>query len=134
METLRAIEAALNMEVTALLPVNELVPEADFAKMQAQVQKETAQLEKELNVLPRMCNGTELLSVVSSVQALNTDHPHPSSQEEAAAIADLIAFARSSASRCAAGPATGRYARREGQESRWLPGRPPSGQLPRPAK
>ena len=98
METLRAIAAALNMEVTTLLPLNELMQEADFAKMQAQVQeqvqKETTQLEKELNVLPRMCNGKELLSVISSVQALNTDHPHPSSQEEAAAIADLISLVR----------------------------------------
>ncbi len=64
------------------------------AHVQEQAQKETAQLEKELNVLPRMCNGTELLSVVSSVQVLNTHHPHPSSQEEATAIADLISLVR----------------------------------------
>jgi len=98
METLRAIAAALNMDVTALLPVNELMSEDDFGKIQAQVQehvqKEKAQLEKELNMLPRIRNGTELLAVVSSVQALNTDHPHPSSQEEEAAIADLISLVR----------------------------------------
>jgi len=97
-ETLRAIAAALNMEVTALLPVNTLMPEEEFAKVQAQAQeqaqKELAQLEKELNVLPRMRDGKELLAVVASVQALNTDHPHPVSEEEAMTIADLLAMVR----------------------------------------
>jgi transcriptional regulator with XRE-family HTH domain len=97
-ETLRAIAAALNMEVAVLLPMNELMPEEEFANMQAQlqeqVQKEAAQLEKELNVLPRMRNGKELLSVVASVEVLNTDHPHPVSEEEASAIADLMSMVR----------------------------------------
>jgi transcriptional regulator with XRE-family HTH domain len=98
METLRAIAAALNMEVTTLLPVNTLMGEEEFAKVQAQAddqaQKELAQLEKELNVLPRMRNGKELLTAVASVQALNTDHPHPVSEEEASTIADLLGLVR----------------------------------------
>ncbi len=97
-ETLRAIAAALNMELTALLPVNALMPEDEFTKMQAQAQeqaqKEVAQLKKELNVLPRMRNGKELLSVVAGVEALNIDHPHPVSEEEASALADLISIVR----------------------------------------
>lgn len=97
-ETLRAIAVALNIEVAALLPVNARMPEDEFAKLQAQLQeqaqKEAAQLEKELNVLPRMRNGKELLSVVAGVEALNTDHPYPVSQEEALAIANLIGMVR----------------------------------------
>lgn len=97
-ETLRAVAAALNMEVTALLPLNALVSEDDFAQIQAQVQemvqKEQAQLEKELNILPRMRNGKELLDVVASVQVLNTDHPPPASQEEAAAVGELLSMVK----------------------------------------
>jgi transcriptional regulator with XRE-family HTH domain len=93
-ETLRAIAAALNMEVAALLPVNALMPEDEFAKMQAQAQKEAAQLEKELSVLPRMRDGKELLSVVAGVEVLNTDHPHPVSQEEALAVANLMGMVK----------------------------------------
>jgi transcriptional regulator with XRE-family HTH domain len=97
-ETLRAIAAALNMEVAALLPVNALMPEDEFAKMQThlreQAQKEAAKLEKELNVLPRMRDGKELLSVVTSVQVLTTDHPHPVSKEEGLAIANLMSTVR----------------------------------------
>ena len=97
-ETLRAIAVALNIEVAALLPANARMPEDEFAKLQAQLQeqaqKEAAQLEKELNVLPRMRNGKELLSVVAGVEALNTDHPYPVSKEEALAIANLIGMVR----------------------------------------
>jgi hypothetical protein len=41
-----------------------------------------------------MRNGKELLSVVTGVEALNTDHPHPVSEEEASAMADLIGIVR----------------------------------------
>ena len=95
METLRAIAAALQMEVTTLLPLNDLMAEEDFEKMQAQtqeqLQKELAQLEKEMNVLPRMRNGKELLAVLASVQILSTDHPNPASEEEASAVAVAVA-------------------------------------------
>jgi transcriptional regulator with XRE-family HTH domain len=98
METLRAIAAALKMDVTTLLPLNALMQDEEFARMQVQLQeqahKEAAQLEKELNVLPRVRNGKDLLSMVAGVEVLNTDHPHPISEEEGATIAALLAIIR----------------------------------------
>jgi transcriptional regulator with XRE-family HTH domain len=97
-ETLRAIASVLDMSAAELVPLNAAIDAEEFARFEAQAQKEMqmemARLEKELHVLPRMRNGKELLSAVESVQALHTDYPPPISEEEGTAIATLLSMVR----------------------------------------
>lgn len=97
-ETLRAIATVLNMDVTELLPLNILVQDEEFTKVQAQLQvqqkEEAAQLEKELNVLPHVNSGKDLLDALTGIDALNTDYPHPNSEEEGAAVGSLLEIVR----------------------------------------
>jgi transcriptional regulator with XRE-family HTH domain len=89
-ETLRAIAAVLKIDVTDLLPLNEPMDAEVFAKAEAQNREQAARLEKELNTLPRVHDGKELLDVVSSFHVLKTDYPTPKSLEEGAVMAALL--------------------------------------------
>lgn len=89
-ETLRAIATILKMDVAELLPLNEPMEAEVFAKVEADIREQAVRLEKELNTLPRVENGKELLGFVSSFHMLNTHYPPPVCQEEGAAMAALL--------------------------------------------
>jgi transcriptional regulator with XRE-family HTH domain len=93
-ETLRAIATFLKCDVSELLPLNEPVSTEAVARMQGQLQKQFLEVEKEINILPEIQNGKELLSIVASFEALNTDYPSPANSEEGDAIANLLSMVR----------------------------------------
>ena len=60
-ETLRAIATTLNLDVSTLLPLNDPIPGDDFARLESETRQQLAEIEKEVNVLPQIQNGKELL-------------------------------------------------------------------------
>lgn len=93
-ETLRAVASVLKQDVADLVPLNEPIPAEEFAKVQAEMDQQAEQIVKEVNILPRMLNGKELLGVVSSFHLLNKHYPPPASEEEGSAIAALLELVR----------------------------------------
>jgi transcriptional regulator with XRE-family HTH domain len=93
-ETLRAIATVMNLDVSTLIPLNDPIPGDEFARLQSQTRQQLTEIEKEVNVLPQIQNGKELLSVVASFSVLNTDYPPPSTREEGDAIAAILATVR----------------------------------------
>src|SRR3954447_17047699 len=93
-ETLRAIAAALKMDVKELVLLNEPIDAAEFAKVQEAIREQAKEVEKEISTLPRILNGKELLDVVSSFDLLNTDYPPPATHEEGTVVAELLEMVR----------------------------------------
>lgn len=93
-DTVRGIAATFNLDTSALLPLNAPMPRHEFAALEAKIRQQASQIEKEINVLPQIQNGKELLSAAAAFDVLKTDYPPPRTPEEGGVIAAVLETVR----------------------------------------